>query len=92
MDAEKVAWLHENNGAFVLSWVTQVVQVFTLATVFAATCWKVYRVTPMAAVSVGILRNSLVQLCSCQASKVSEKIYKTSNASTNRRHCSSLYS
>ena len=53
--AEKVAWLNENNGAFVLSWVTQIVQVFTLATVFAAICWKVYRVNPLAAVSGGIV-------------------------------------
>jgi len=53
--AEKVAWLNENNGAFVLSWVTQSVQVFTLATVFAAICWKVYRVNPLAAVSGGIV-------------------------------------
>ena len=49
--AEKVAWLNENNGAFVLSWVTQIVQVFTLAAVFAATCWKVFSVNPLAAVS-----------------------------------------
>ena len=53
--AEKVAWLNENNGAFVLSWITQIVQVFTLAEVFAATCWKVYRVNPLAAVSGGIV-------------------------------------
>ena len=53
--AEKVAWLNENNGAFVLSWVTQIVQVFTLAAVFAAICWKVYRVNPLAAVSGGIV-------------------------------------
>ena len=53
--AEKIAWLNENNGAFVLSWVTQIVQVFTLAAVFAATCWKVYRVNPLAAVSGGIM-------------------------------------
>lgn len=53
--AEKVAWLNENNGAFVLSWVTQIVQVFTLATVFAAICWKVFSVNPLAAVSGGIV-------------------------------------
>ena len=53
--AEKIAWLNENNGAFVLSWVTQIVQVFTLAAIFAATCWKVYRVNPLAAVSGGIM-------------------------------------
>ena len=52
---EKVAWLNENNGAFVLSWVTQIVQVFTLATVFAAICWKVFSVNPLAAVSGGIV-------------------------------------
>jgi hypothetical protein len=52
---EKVAWLNENNGAFVLSWVTQIVQVFTLAVVFAATCWKVFKVNPLAAVSGGIV-------------------------------------
>jgi len=52
---EKVAWLNENNGAFVLSWVTQIVQVFTLATVFAAICWKVFSVNPLAAVSGGIM-------------------------------------
>ena len=49
--AEKVAWLNENNGAFVLSWVTQIVQVFTLTAIFAATCWKVFSVNPLAAVS-----------------------------------------
>lgn len=53
--AEKVAWLNENNGAFVLSWVTQIVQVFTLATVFAAICWKVFSINPLAAVSGGIV-------------------------------------
>ena len=53
--AEKVAWLNENNGAFVLSWVTQIVQVFTLAAVFAAACWKVFSVNPLAAVSGGIV-------------------------------------
>ena len=53
--AEKVAWLNENNGAFVLSWVTQIVQVFTLAAVFAAICWKVFSVNPLAAVSGGIV-------------------------------------
>ncbi|NCF19357.1 MAG: hypothetical protein GWP63_14030 [Haliea sp.] len=53
--AEKVAWLNENNGAFVFSWVTQIVQVFTLAAVFAATCWKVFSVNPLAAVSGGIV-------------------------------------
>jgi len=53
--AEKVAWLNENNGAFVLSWVTQIVQVFTLAAVFAATCWKVFTENPLAAVSGGIV-------------------------------------
>ena len=53
--AEKVAWLNENNGAFVLSWVTQIVQVFTLTAVFAAICWRVYSVNPLAAVSGGIL-------------------------------------
>jgi len=53
--AEKVAWLNENNGAFVLSWVTQIVQVFTLTTIFAAACWKVFSVNPLAAVSGGII-------------------------------------
>ncbi|MGI9287420.1 MAG: hypothetical protein ACR2P1_18700 [Pseudomonadales bacterium] len=53
--AEKVAWLNENNGAFVLSWVTQIVQVFTLTAVFAAICWKVFSVNPLAAVSGGIV-------------------------------------
>jgi len=53
--AEKVAWLNENNGAFVLSWVTQIVQVFTLTAIFAATCWKVFSVNPLAAVSGGIV-------------------------------------
>jgi membrane-associated HD superfamily phosphohydrolase len=53
--AEKVAWLNENNGAFVLSWVTQIVQVFTLAAVFAATCWKVFSVNPLAAVSAALV-------------------------------------
>ena len=53
--AEKVAWLNENNGAFVLSWVTQIVQVFTLTTIFAAACWKVFSVNPLAAVSGGIV-------------------------------------
>ena len=53
--AEKVAWLNENNGAFVLSWVAQIVQVFTLTAVFAAICWRVYSVNPLAAVSGGIL-------------------------------------
>ena len=52
---EKVAWLNENNGAFVLSWITQIVQVFTLTTIFAATCWKVFSVNPLAAVSGGIV-------------------------------------
>lgn len=53
--AEKVAWLNENNGAFVLSWVTQIIQVFTLTAVFAAICWKVFSVNPLAAVSGGIV-------------------------------------
>ena len=53
--AEKVAWLNENNGAFVLSWATQIVQVFTLTTIFAAACWKVFSVNPLAAVSGGII-------------------------------------
>ena len=53
--AEKVAWLNENNGAFVLSWVTQIVQVFTLTTIFAAACWKVFSVNPLSAVSGGII-------------------------------------
>jgi len=53
--AEKVTWLNENNGAFVLSWVTQIVQVFTLAAVFAAICWKIFSVNPLAAVSGGIV-------------------------------------
>ena len=53
--AEKVAWLNENNGAFVVSWVTQIVQVFTLTVIFAATCWKVFSVNPLAAVSGGIV-------------------------------------
>ena len=53
--AEKVAWLNDNNAAFVLSWVTQIVQVFTLATIFAATCWKVFTINPLAAVSGGIV-------------------------------------
>lgn len=53
--AEKVAWLNENNGAFILSWLTQIVQVFTLFAVFAATCWKVFSVNPLAAVSGGIV-------------------------------------
>lgn len=53
--AEKVAWLNENNSIFVLSWVTQIVQVFTLTAVFAAICWRVYSVNPLAAVSGGIL-------------------------------------
>ena len=53
--AEKVAWLNENNSAFVLSWVTQIVQVFTLTAVFGATCWKVFSVNPLAAVSGGIV-------------------------------------
>ncbi len=53
--AEKVAWLNENNGAFVLSWLTQIVQVFTLTMVFAAVCWKVFSVNPLAAVSGGIV-------------------------------------
>ncbi len=53
--AEKVAWLSENNGAFVLSWVTQIVQVFTLTAIFAAACWKAFSVNPLAAVSGGIV-------------------------------------
>ena len=53
--AEKVAWLNENNGAFVLSWATQIVQVFSLTTIFAAACWKVFSVNPLAAVSGGIV-------------------------------------
>ena len=53
--AEKVAWLNENNGAFVLSWVTQIVQVFTLAAIFAAACWKAFSINPLAAVSGGIV-------------------------------------
>ena len=53
--AEKVAWLNENNGAFVLSWVTQIVQVFTLTAIFAAACWKAFSVNPLAAVSGGIV-------------------------------------
>ena len=53
--AEKVAWLNENNGAFVLSWVTQIIQVFTLTAVFAAICWKVFSVNPLAAVSGAIV-------------------------------------
>ena len=53
--AEKVAWLNENNGAIVVSWVTQIVQVFTLTVIFAATCWKVFSVNPLAAVSGGIV-------------------------------------
>lgn len=53
--AEKVAWLNENNSIFVLSWVTQIVQVFTLTAVFATICWRVYSVNPLAAVSGGIL-------------------------------------
>lgn len=53
--AEKIAWLNENNGAFVLSWVTQIIQVFTLAAVFAATCWKVFTVNPLAAVSAALV-------------------------------------
>ena len=53
--AEKVAWLNSNIGAFVLSWVTQIVQVFTLTTIFAAACWKVFRDNPLAAVSGGII-------------------------------------
>ena len=53
--AEKVAWLNENNGAFVLSWVTQIVQVFTLTIIFAAACWKTFSVNPLAAVSGGIV-------------------------------------
>ena len=53
--AEKVAWLNENNGTFVVSWVTQIVQVFTLTVIFAATCWKVFSVNPLAAVSGGIV-------------------------------------
>ncbi len=53
--AEKVAWLTENNGAFVLSWVTQIVQVFTLTAIFAAACWKAFSVNPLAAVSGGIV-------------------------------------
>ena len=53
--AEKVAWLSENNGAFVVSWVTQIVQVFTLTAIFAAACWKAFSVNPLAAVSGGIV-------------------------------------
>ena len=53
--AEKIAWLNNNNSAFVLSWVTQIVQVFTLTIIFAAACWKVFSVNPLAAVSGGII-------------------------------------
>ena len=53
--AEKVAWLNSNTSAFVLSWVTQIIQVFTLTIIFAAACWKVFSVNPLAAVTGGII-------------------------------------
>ena len=53
--AEKIAWLNNNNSGFVLSWVTQIVQVFTLTIIFAAACWKVFSSNPLAAVAGGII-------------------------------------
>ena len=51
--AEKAAWLDENIAVFLISWVNQILQVFTLSIVFGAVCWKIYSRNPLAAILGG---------------------------------------
>ena len=53
--AERVAWLSEHSGSFILGWVNQIVLMITLSGVWAALAWRAAATNPLAALLAGPL-------------------------------------
>lgn len=53
--AERVAWLSEHSGSFILGWVNQIFLMVTLSGVCAALAWRAGATNPLAALLAGTL-------------------------------------